>query len=124
MTSVVVAEGLPVLLRCRVHGDGPVQVVWRKNAIGLEQSPRVLQTVLDTSSPLEFSAELRINFSEKSDSAQYHCIGFNQYGRDEDTISLLVKGEFFSYVPTSMKGSSLISCTFYNPISLLRYHLI
>ncbi|XP_035702797.1 Down syndrome cell adhesion molecule-like protein Dscam2 isoform X2 [Folsomia candida] len=91
MTSVVVAEGLPVLLRCRVHGDGPVQVVWRKNAIGLEQSPRVLQTVLDTSSPLEFSAELRINFSEKSDSAQYHCIGFNQYGRDEDTISLLVK---------------------------------
>jgi hypothetical protein len=107
MTSVVVAEGLSALLRCQVRGDRPVEVVWRKNSIPIEHNPRVvLQTILDTNSSTsggggeEFSAELKILGCEKSDSSIYQCSAFNQYGRDQDTISLHVKGSspIFLYI--------------------------
>jgi hypothetical protein len=60
----------------------------------IENSPRiVLQTVLDGGGSVEiFSAELKIVSSEKVDAGTYHCQVFNQYGRDEDQISLHVKG--------------------------------
>ncbi|CAG7816192.1 unnamed protein product, partial [Allacma fusca] len=91
MTSVVVVEGLAALLKCHIRGDRPIDVVWRKNSIVLEQSPRiVLQTVLDANSSV-LSAELRFQHSERSDSGLYVCTGSNHFGRDEDRISFEVK---------------------------------
>lgn len=97
MTTVVVAEGLPALLKCHIRGDQPIEVVWRKNSIVLEQSPRlILQTVLDANSSL-LSAELRIQHTDRSDSGLYVCIGSNHYGRDEDRISLDVRGKDYHF---------------------------
>jgi hypothetical protein len=97
MTSIVVAEGLPALLKCQIRGDRPIQVVWRKNSIVIESSPRlVLQTVLDANSTV-LSAELKIEQSERSDSGFYVCSCSNQYGHDEGEISLRVKGSFILF---------------------------
>jgi len=98
MTSVVVAEGLPTLLKCQIRGDEPIEVEWRKNSIVLsETGPRVVtDAVLDTNSSL-LLAQLRIDRTERSDSGLFLCSASNQYGRDEDRISLEVKGLFLCF---------------------------
>ncbi len=99
MTSVVVAEGLPALLKCQIRGDQPIQVEWRKNSIVMsEQSPRLVQdSILDTNSSI-LLAQLRIDRTERSDSGLFLCTASNQYGRDEDRISLEVKGTFLHLI--------------------------
>jgi len=61
-----------------------------------EQSPRFfLETILDTNSSL-LQAHLHIERTERADSGLYVCIASNHYGRDEDRISLEVKGSFYT----------------------------
>ncbi|ODM92162.1 Down syndrome cell adhesion molecule-like protein Dscam2 [Orchesella cincta] len=101
MTSIVVAEGLPALLKCEIRGDSPVQVSWKKGSVIMEpqhSSARLVQhqTIVDGNSSVLF-AELRIDPSERADSGLYVCIASNQYGRDEDRINLEVKGRESPY---------------------------
>lgn len=92
----MVAEGLAARIECLVRGNRPIGVVWRKNSIVIEHSPRlVLQTVLDANSSV-LSAELKIERSERSDTGKYFCFVSNKYGRDEVSISLHVKGSLHS----------------------------
>lgn len=91
MTTLVIAEGLPALLKCHIRGDHPIQVMWKKNSIVLKEDGRVIPTVSGSNSTV-VDAQLKIQASERSDSGIYICVGSNLYGRDEAQINLQVRG--------------------------------
>lgn len=113
MKTVIVAEGTSATVRCEVRGNRPVEVIWKRNSTLVqlptttaaqaqththttsdfqEKNLRLAQKVIEVNSTV-LSAQLQIKSSELADSGNYLCIASNQYGRDEDSIILQVKGK-------------------------------
>lgn len=93
-------EGASASLSCQIRGDPPLQVMWKKDSVILQNSssasqPRRVATLEKASgvNSTVLSAEFRIESSELADSGVYECVASNQYGRDERKIKLEVKGK-------------------------------
>jgi len=79
LTSLVTTEGRATVLKCKIEGDPPLQVNWKKDSsvIGPRQhsssSRFTQQSSVERNSRAVF-AELKIDASEQADSGIYECI--------------------------------------------------
>lgn len=100
-SDVIAVRDRPLMLDCRVQGEEPIMVTWRKNGVPLPTSPRV--RVLANGTLLIQSFQKRREGSE-ADMGEYECAAQNRYG-------LLV----------SRKAKVLLACECYKTYSFLRH---
>ena len=81
---VAVRRGSATVLKCRVHGDGPLNVQWRKDSIPLDATR--------TGSALNpLTSELGVANAAVADEGLYECVASNVYGEDSDSVFLQVQ---------------------------------
>ncbi|XP_061822796.1 immunoglobulin superfamily DCC subclass member 3 isoform X1 [Nerophis lumbriciformis] len=75
--DVIAVRDRPLMLDCRVQGEEPVQITWRKNGVPLTTNPRL--HVLANGTLLIQSFQKRKDGSD-ADMGEYDCAARNRYG--------------------------------------------
>ncbi|XP_059837137.1 immunoglobulin superfamily DCC subclass member 3 [Hypanus sabinus] len=75
-SDVIAVRGKPLLLNCRVEGEEPIWISWRRGSHPLPPSPRL--SLLPNGSLLITSFLRRDN---ESDAGEYDCLAQNRFGR-------------------------------------------
>uniref|UniRef100_A0A3B4XIP5 Immunoglobulin superfamily DCC subclass member 3-like n=1 Tax=Seriola lalandi dorsalis TaxID=1841481 RepID=A0A3B4XIP5_SERLL len=76
-SDVIAVRDRPLMLDCRVQGEEPIMVTWRKNGVPLPTSPRV--RVLANGTLFITSFQKRREGSD-ADMGEYDCAAQNRYG--------------------------------------------
>lgn len=76
-SDVIAVRDQPLMLDCRVQGEEPLMVTWRKNGVPLSTSPRF--QVLANGTLFIQSFQKRREGSE-GDVGEYDCAAQNRYG--------------------------------------------
>ncbi|XP_075867852.1 immunoglobulin superfamily DCC subclass member 3 [Nelusetta ayraudi] len=76
-SDVIAVRERPLMLDCRVQGDEPIMITWRKNSVPVPTSARV--QVLSNGTLLIRSFQKRKEGSE-GDMGEYDCTAQNRYG--------------------------------------------
>ncbi|XP_051812056.1 immunoglobulin superfamily DCC subclass member 3 [Acanthochromis polyacanthus] len=76
-TDVIAVRDRPLMLDCRVQGEEPIMITWRKNGAPLPTSPRV--RVLENGTLLIQSFQKRREGTD-ADMGEYDCAAQNRYG--------------------------------------------
>ncbi|KAF1381205.1 hypothetical protein PFLUV_G00151170 [Perca fluviatilis] len=76
-SDVIAVRERPLMLDCRVQGEEPIMVTWRKNGVPLPTSPRV--QVLANGTLVIQSFQKRKEGSD-ADMGEYDCAAQNRYG--------------------------------------------
>ncbi|XP_042362968.1 immunoglobulin superfamily DCC subclass member 3 [Plectropomus leopardus] len=76
-SDVIAVRDRPLMLDCRVQGEEPIMVTWRKNGVPLPTSPRV--RVLANGTLFIQSFQKRREGSD-ADMGEYDCAAQNRYG--------------------------------------------
>lgn len=76
-SDVTAVRDRPLMLDCRVQGEEPIMVTWRRNGVPLPSSPRV--QVLANGTLLIQSFQKRREGSD-ADTGEYECAAQNRYG--------------------------------------------
>lgn len=76
-SDVIAVRERPLLLDCRVQGEEPIMVTWRKNGVPLPTGPRV--RVLANGTLFIQSFQKRREGSD-GDIGEYDCAAQNRYG--------------------------------------------
>ncbi|XP_069032663.1 immunoglobulin superfamily DCC subclass member 3 [Embiotoca jacksoni] len=76
-SDVIAVRDRPLMLDCRVQGEEPIMVTWRKNGVPLPISPRV--SVLENGTLLIRNFQKRREGSD-ADMGEYDCAAQNRYG--------------------------------------------
>lgn len=76
-SDVIAVRERPLMLDCRVQGDEPIMITWRKNGVPVPTSARV--QVLSNGTLLIRSFQKRKEGSE-GDMGEYDCAAQNRYG--------------------------------------------
>lgn len=93
-SDVIAVRERQLMLDCRVQGEEPIMITWRRNGVPLATSPRV--QVLTNGTLLIQSFQKRKDGNE-GDIGEYDCAAQNRYG-------MLV----------SRKAKVLLACKYYN----------
>lgn len=76
-SDVIAVRDRPLMLDCRVQGEEPIIVTWRKNGVPLSTTSRV--RVLENGTLLIQSFQKRKEGSD-ADMGEYDCAAQNRYG--------------------------------------------
>lgn len=76
-SDVIAVRERPLMLGCKVQGDEPIMITWRKNGVPIPTSPRV--QVLANGTLLIQSFQKRKEGSD-GDIGEYDCAAQNRYG--------------------------------------------
>ncbi|XP_076315756.1 cell adhesion molecule Dscam1-like [Tachypleus tridentatus] len=83
-------KGDRVVLSVTARGDLPIQFVWKKDGVKLENDTRYLLKTLESQSSSHESM-LIIKHAVREDSGVYVCTATNDYGKDETRLQLLIQ---------------------------------
>ncbi|XP_068082192.1 cell adhesion molecule Dscam2 [Anabrus simplex] len=87
-----VRMGASISLRCEVHGDRPLKMLWRKAGSTLDPATTDYRyTVKEMNISEGLASELGISITTREDSGRYYCIATNAFGRDEMSIQLFIQ---------------------------------
>uniref|UniRef100_A0A3B4B3K2 Immunoglobulin superfamily DCC subclass member 3 n=1 Tax=Periophthalmus magnuspinnatus TaxID=409849 RepID=A0A3B4B3K2_9GOBI len=76
-SDVIAVRDRPLLLDCRVQGEEPIMVTWRRNGVPVPRSPRI--QVLENGTLCIQNFQKRKEGTE-SDVGEYECAAQNRYG--------------------------------------------
>lgn len=90
-----IAKGKQVHLQCNVLGDTPIEIKWKVQSnqqyLTIDESNDARYSVRDQSFDDGMVSELGISHTLRQDSCFYLCIATNAFGKDEQTIQLIVQ---------------------------------
>ncbi|CAH0767134.1 unnamed protein product [Bemisia tabaci] len=90
--NVTTKLGSSVTLKCEVHGDHPITILWEKSDYTLSLSMNDYRYAVKESNTTDgLSSELKISAASRQDSGQFYCIATNQFGRDDMVVHLTVQ---------------------------------
>ncbi|CAG2054815.1 unnamed protein product, partial [Timema podura] len=98
-------------LQCKVQGDNPLKIVWRKAGSTIDLANTHYRfNVKDVNISGGLASELTISNTDRSDGGRYACFASNSFGRDQMSVHLYVQEppEFPRNVHVIEKGSRLV----------------
>ncbi|KAI3358058.1 hypothetical protein L3Q82_002967 [Scortum barcoo] len=115
-SDVIAVRERPLMLDCRVQGEEPIMVTWRKNGVPLPTSPRI--QVLANGTLFIQSFQKRREGSD-ADVGEYDCAAQNRYGLLVSRKAKVQLAYPFLMVHTPIDyGHQVIR----NPLSLPKFH--
>ena len=95
-TSVVITEGSTISITCEAVGYPPPTTVWNRTDGSLSY-----RTLLSDEADISFgnstvSVNLTLTNANREDTGLYQCTASNNYGSDEQNISITVHCKYFS----------------------------